>query len=76
MSQLAGGVAGRRTMRRLRRTAAALPGSGACAHPDGVVRLVQSALDAFDDDVVRHRSGSPCRSSDHPPLFPIPMVAR
>ncbi len=76
MIRLASGVAGRRTMRLLRRTAAALPGSGACAHPDGVARLVHSALDAFDDDVIRHRAGSPCRSSHHPPLFPVPVAAR
>ena len=74
MIRLARGGAGGRTMRRLRRTCDALPGSGACAHPDGVVRLVRSALDVFDDDVVRHRAGSPCRSSDHPPLFPIPAA--
>ncbi len=74
VSRLARGVAGRHTLRRLRRTAAALPGSGACAHPDGVVRLVQSALETFEDDVVRHRAGRPCRSSDHPPLFPIPVA--
>jgi hypothetical protein len=28
----------------------------------------------FDDDVVRHRAGRPCRSADHPPLFPIPTT--
>jgi NADH:ubiquinone oxidoreductase subunit F (NADH-binding) len=71
MIRLATGAAGRRTMRRLRRTGDGLPGSGACAHPDGVVRLVRSALDVFDADLVLHRSGRPCRPSE-PALFPVP----
>ena len=33
---------------------------GACAHPDGVVRFVGSALDAFADDIHAHRTGG-CR---------------
>ena len=33
---------------------------GACAHPDGAVRFVGSALDTFADDVHAHRSGG-CR---------------
>ena len=74
MILLATGAGDRQTMRRLRRIGKALLGSGACAHPDGVVHMVQSALDVFDYDVVRHRVGSPCRSSEHPPLFPIPVA--
>lgn len=30
---------------------------GACAHPDGAVRFVGSALDTFADDAGKHRSG-------------------
>ena len=33
---------------------------GACAHPDGAVRFVGSALDAFADDIHAHRTGG-CR---------------
>jgi NADH:ubiquinone oxidoreductase subunit F (NADH-binding) len=69
--RLAKGAAGRRALRRMRHTASALPGSGACAHPDGVARLVLSALGVFDDDVVRHRAGKPCHGADHPPVFPM-----
>ncbi len=74
VTRLATGTAGRRMVRRLRRTGNALLGSGACAHPDGVVHMVRSALDVFDYDVIRHRAGSPCPPSDHPPLFPIPVA--
>jgi NADH:ubiquinone oxidoreductase subunit F (NADH-binding) len=69
MDGLAGGTAGRRSLKRLHRTADALPGSGACSHPDGVVRLVLSALKVFEHDVVRHCAGKPCRAADHPPVF-------
>ena len=77
VSALAAGRRGRhRAIGRLRTTLAALPGSGACRHPDGTVRLVQSALEAFDDDVRRHRSGKPCRGSKRPPVFPVPAGRR
>jgi hypothetical protein len=47
-------------------------GSGACGHPDAVVRLVRSMLSVFDDDVARHLAGRPCRGADHPPVFAVP----
>ena len=60
----------RRALRRIRRTAEVLPGSGACSHPDGVVRLVASTLDVFQDDVVRHRKAAPCRQRIHRTVVP------
>jgi NADH:ubiquinone oxidoreductase subunit F (NADH-binding) len=71
MRALAQGRRGRRALRHIRRTAVALPGSGACGHPDGVVRLVASTLEVFQDDVARHRKGSACRTAHHRPLFPF-----
>jgi NADH:ubiquinone oxidoreductase subunit F (NADH-binding) len=38
----------------------AIEGRGACRHPDGVVRLVRSALGAFSYDVFEHAAGRPC----------------
>ncbi len=70
MRALASGAGVRRALRRIRRTAEALPGSGACSHPDGVVRLVASTLDVFHDEVVRHRNGAPCRPVNEP-WFPL-----
>ncbi len=69
---LATGSATRRTMRRLHRCIDALPGSGACSHPDGVVGLVTSALEAFGDDVAKHRNGKPCAERRAAGTFPLP----
>jgi len=38
----------------------AIDGRGACRHPDGVARLVRSALGAFSYDVFEHAAGRPC----------------
>lgn len=43
-----------------RRGAAAVVRRGACAHPDGVFRFVQSALDVFTDDIAAHAMGGGC----------------
>lgn len=33
---------------------------GACRHPDGVIRLIRSALTVFADDISNHMRGAPC----------------
>ena len=71
---LADGRLRRRSLRRLQSLGDQVEGSGACSHPDGVVGLVRSALDVFEDDVIRHLAGHPCRASNHPPVFPVPLV--
>ncbi len=43
--------------RRVRELAALVRGRGACAHPDGTVRLVRSMLDAFPSEVRAHEAG-------------------
>ena len=45
---------------RLERRLAAIEGRGACAHPDGAVRLVASGLRVFARDVERHLAGKRC----------------
>ncbi|MGH9020638.1 MAG: NADH-ubiquinone oxidoreductase-F iron-sulfur binding region domain-containing protein, partial [Acidimicrobiales bacterium] len=40
-----------------------IEGRGACRHPDGVVRLVRSAMTVFADDVADHAAGRPCAAS-------------
>lgn len=60
LAQLAGGRGGEDTLRRLDGRLAVVDGRGACRHPDGVVRMVQSALRVFRSDVDRHVRGRPC----------------
>ena len=50
-------------VQRLTSRCAVIEGRGACHHPDGVVRLVRSALDVFRDDIADHASGRPCAGS-------------
>jgi NADH:ubiquinone oxidoreductase subunit F (NADH-binding) len=69
---LADGSLRRRGARRMHALGDRTLGSGACGHPDGVVRLIRSALTVFEDDVVGHLAGHPCRGSVHPPVFTVP----
>ena len=72
MESLAAGTFRRRGLKRMDALGDEVMGSGACGHPDGVVRLIRSTLDVFGDDVVRHLAGEPCRGNDHPPVFAVP----
>jgi NADH:ubiquinone oxidoreductase subunit F (NADH-binding) len=47
-------------------------GRGACKHPDGVVRFVQSSLRAFRDHAVLHADRGPCAPAR--PLLPTPAM--
>ena len=58
---LAQGEGGRPLFERLLGHCQAVDGRGACRHPDGVVRLVRSALRVFAGDVAGHLQGCPCR---------------
>lgn len=59
----------------LRRWAGMVTGRGACHHPDGVARLVASALDVFDADLDRHLSGQVCAGCLQPSELPLPELA-
>lgn len=45
---------------RLEHRCGVVEGRGACRHPDGVVRMIRTALAAFADDVADHEAGRPC----------------
>jgi NADH:ubiquinone oxidoreductase subunit F (NADH-binding) len=45
---------------------------GACAHPDGVVTLVDTALRVFGGCVERHLAGHGCPGLYRPPMLPVP----
>ena len=54
---LADGVAHASERDRVLRWASEVRGRGACHHPDGAVRFVESALAVFDEDIDAHREG-------------------
>jgi NADH:ubiquinone oxidoreductase subunit F (NADH-binding) len=54
-----------------------IEGRGACRHPDGVVRLVRSALDVFRDDIAQHAKGVHCAGSrSHEYFVKVPTLER
>jgi NADH:ubiquinone oxidoreductase subunit F (NADH-binding)/ferredoxin len=54
LAALADGSGGMDALETARRSANAVRGRGACAHPDGTSRFVLSALNVFTDDVAAH----------------------
>ncbi|WP_020658836.1 NADH-ubiquinone oxidoreductase-F iron-sulfur binding region domain-containing protein [Amycolatopsis benzoatilytica] len=66
-----GGRAAQQAEQRLRYRLSIIPGRGACAHPDGAVRLAASALRCFGTDLRAHLAGRPCAWAAQPAL-PLP----
>jgi NADH:ubiquinone oxidoreductase subunit F (NADH-binding) len=57
---------------RLIRWGAEVTGRGACRHPDGAARLLESALRVFADEIESHDAGR-CTAS-LPPSMPLPIA--
>jgi NADH:ubiquinone oxidoreductase subunit F (NADH-binding) len=55
----------------LQRWAGLVVGRGACHHPEGTVRLVNSALRVFADEIDRHAHGQ-CTGTSQQPFLPLP----
>ena len=64
-----------RTVSRLTRRIDAVEGRGACGHPDGVVRLVRSALEVFARDVADHARHRPCQGWNRRSVLPVARSA-
>lgn len=64
----------RNSLERLRFRLSMVDGRGACAHPDGVVRLVASALRVFGDHVDDHLRHRGCPHSHLTPFLPLPPL--
>ena len=75
-TQLAAGRPQDQLFERLQRRLGTISGRGACAHPDGAVRLARSALSAFAADTRMHAIGRPClhvrQGRSQAPVLPIP----
>ncbi len=57
---------------RIGRRAAQIDGRGACRHPDGVVRVVRTALSVFAADAHAHARGRPCPGHGSPTRLAFP----
>jgi NADH:ubiquinone oxidoreductase subunit F (NADH-binding) len=75
LERLAGGRSDPDLLARMGRRAGQIEGRGACRHPDGVVRLVRSALAVFADDVRSHAGGNPCPGHAAPTVMTLPAPA-
>ena len=74
LAEVAACEAGARdAVRRLRQLAPQVAGRGACAHPNGATRLVESALAVFADELGHHLAGH-CTARTAAPVLPIPAV--
>jgi len=65
----AGGV-GKSALDRISHWGALANGRGACAHPDGVVRFVTSALEVFGAEFAAHARRGRCSACRRPQLLP------
>jgi NADH:ubiquinone oxidoreductase subunit F (NADH-binding) len=61
---------------RVSRWASLANGRGACAHPDGTVRFVTSAIDVFGPELDDHSRHGPCAACHQGRLLPTPIALR
>jgi NADH:ubiquinone oxidoreductase subunit F (NADH-binding) len=71
LGELAGTRPRQRARADIERWAALVSGRGACAHPDGTVRLIRSALRGFAHEFRHHERGH-CTAVNRRPFLPIP----
>ena len=67
------GSDGAEALERVPRLEAQIARRGACAHPDGTLGFVGSALRVFADELEEHLAGR-CSATDHEPVLPTPLL--
>jgi NADH:ubiquinone oxidoreductase subunit F (NADH-binding) len=72
LEEVRGGRGGRAALADVVRWGAQIPGRGACAHPDGTVALVASAVRVFREAFLAHAEHGPCEVCDRPPVLQTP----
>jgi NADH:ubiquinone oxidoreductase subunit F (NADH-binding) len=70
--EIADGVAHTRATERIARLAGLVRGRGACGHPDGAVRLILSAIEAFGPELADHARHGPCEGCLSAGELPLP----
>ncbi len=75
LERLADGRADVGVLTRLDERCRSVAGRGACRHPDGVARMVRSALQVFAADAVAHAAGRPCDGRHQPTVLTFPHTA-
>jgi len=76
IEELQAGTAASGTEQRIARWASMAQRRGACAHPDGAVRFVSSALNVFAEELAEHARHGPCDACERPSELPLPAPTR
>jgi NADH:ubiquinone oxidoreductase subunit F (NADH-binding) len=75
VEEVAAGSARGKARQRIARLATLARGRGACAHPDGAVRFLVSALEVFAEDFADHARHGVCDSCRRPGELPLPTTS-
>ena len=73
VQRLASGTAPARARADVERWCGELPRRGACAHPDGAVRFIASALRTFSEEFDDHAAHGPCHGCASSGVLPTPV---
>jgi NADH:ubiquinone oxidoreductase subunit F (NADH-binding) len=72
VEQAAAGAGQAHAAQHIDRLASLTTRRGACAHPDGAVNLILSALEVFAPEFADHARRGPCDACQRPPELPLP----
>jgi NADH:ubiquinone oxidoreductase subunit F (NADH-binding) len=75
LQQMLAGTAQGNAAKRIERLASLTRRRGACAHPDGAVRFILSAVQTFAEEFADHARHGPCEACAGPPELPLPAGA-